>query len=78
LRNGYASGRQKDRNKRERGKADVNGSGGTIPWSDITVQTAEPTSLPEKEEKEKEKPTSVENPKQTEQIPFYKTHEIKH
>ena len=46
LRKGYASGRQKDRDKRERGKADVNGSRGTIPRRDITVQTAEPPSLP--------------------------------
>jgi hypothetical protein len=48
LLNGYPSGRQEDRNKRERSEADVNGSGSTIPQRDIGMQMAEPPSLQKK------------------------------
>jgi hypothetical protein len=48
--NGYPSGRQKDRNKRELSEADVNGSGGAIPRRDILVQIAEPPSEIEHED----------------------------
>ena len=69
---GHSSGGQQDRNKRKRSEADVNGSGGTIPWRDVIVQIAEPPSLQENP------PTSVETETNTYlvQQPKDETHEI--
>jgi hypothetical protein len=66
LLNVYPSGRQKDRNKRERSKADVNGGGSTIPQRDISMQMAEPPSLQKK--KTGHKAGSVTKLKETEKI----------